>query len=221
MPLRVAECGLRTGLRAAFLALLLSVAVPAAVVRGDEVIDRILAVVGGEMITLTDVTAARDLGLIAPSTALDPIRAVLSRLIDRELILAEVDRYAPPEPNADAVDREVTTVRGRFATDRVFRDALRRSGIDEKHLRETVRRDLRIQAYLDQRFVVPPWSDEELGKYYREHLQAFTSAGDVPFEAVRAQIVQAATSARRRQLVDEWVAGLRLRGDVMDLYAAR
>ena len=30
-----------------------------------------------------------------------------NKLIDRELVLAEVDRYAPPEPAADAVDREM------------------------------------------------------------------------------------------------------------------
>jgi hypothetical protein len=209
------------GLRLARLALLASCLAPATVVRADEVIDRVLAVVGVEMITLTDVTAARDLGLIAPGTAPDPIRAILSQLIDRELILAEVDRYAPPEPSADAVDRGVTTVRSRFATDRAFRDALTRSGIDEKHLRETVRQDLRIQVYLDQRFAVPPWTDEDLGKYYREHLQAFTRGGaELPFDAVRAQVIQAATAGRRRQLVDEWVGGLRRRADLIDLYGA-
>jgi len=180
----------------------------------DEVIERVLAVVGGEMITLTDVTAARDLGLIAPGTAPDPIRVILSRLIDRELILAEVDRYAPPEPGAD-------TVRGRLAGDRAFHDALTRSGIDERHLRETLRQDLRIQAYLDQRFVVPPWTEEELGRYYRDHLQTFARGGEVPpFELARAQVVRAATADRRQQRVDEWVAGLRRRGEILDLYLA-
>src|SRR5262249_29138765 len=57
-----------------------------------ETIDRVLAVVGGQVIMLTDVTAARDLGLQAADTAADPVRAILSKLIDRELILAEVDR---------------------------------------------------------------------------------------------------------------------------------
>ena len=58
--------------------------------------------------------AARDLQLVPVGAAADPIRAVLTRLIDRELVLVEVDRYAPPEPGAEAVDAEVRGVRARF-----------------------------------------------------------------------------------------------------------
>src|SRR3954463_1411901 len=117
-----------------------------------EVIDRVLAVVGGQLITLSDVTAARDLRLGPPEQKPGPIRAILSKLIDRELVLAEVERYAPPEPTAEAVDVEVRRVRARFESSAAFESALARSGIDEKHLRETLRQDLRIRAYLDQRF---------------------------------------------------------------------
>src|SRR5258708_40180531 len=79
-----------------------------------ETIDRVLAVVAGQLITLTDVTAARDLGLQSADNAADPVRAILSKLIDRELILAEVDRYAPPESASETIDREVDGVHARF-----------------------------------------------------------------------------------------------------------
>lgn len=148
-----------------------------------ETIDRVLAVVAGQLITLSDVTAARDLGLQSSDGAADPVRAVLTKLIDRELMLAEVDRYAPPEPTSEAVDREVQRVRARFPSQAAFDAALARSGIDEKHLRETLRQDLRMRAYLDQRFV--------------------------------------AAADRRSALVDEWMTGLRRRGDVIDLYLPR
>ena len=147
-----------------------------------EVIDRVLAVVAGQLITLSDVTAARDLGLESADGAADPVRAILTRLIDRELMLAEVDRYGPPEPSAEAVDREVERVRARFPSPEAFNAALVRSGIDEKHLRETLRQNLRMVAYLDQRF---------------------TAALD-----------------RRQALIEEWTAGLRRRGDVIDLFLA-
>jgi hypothetical protein len=139
-------------------------------------------VVAGQLITLTDVTAAIDLGLQSPDGAADPVRAVLNKLIDRELVLAEVDRYAPPEPSAAAVDLAIERVRQRFSTPAAFGAALARSGIDEPHLRETLRQDLRMRAYLDQRF--------------------------------------SAASDRRTTVVDEWMAGLRRRGGVIDLYLA-
>jgi len=148
-----------------------------------ETLDRVMAVVAGQIITLTDVVAARDLGLETPGNAADPNRGVLSKLIDRELILAEVERYAPPEPTTDAVDDEVATVRTRFASQAALDAALARSGIDERHLRETLRQDLRIRAYLGQRFNS---TDED----------------------------------RRQALIDEWLAGLRRRADVIDLYIA-
>ena len=149
-------------------------------VASAETIDRVLAVVAGQLITLTDVTAARDLGLQSADNAADPVRAILSKLIDRELILAEVDRYAPPEPAADAIDRDVERIRARFSSAEGLASALARSGIDEKHLREIIRQDLRIRAYLEQRFA---------------------SAQD-----------------RRQALMDDWMTGLRRRGDIVDLY---
>jgi SurA N-terminal domain len=166
-------------------------AVGIAGVRAAETIDRVLALVAGNLITLTDVTAARDLGLVSAEAAADPVRAVLSKLIDRELILAEADRYAPPEPDAEAVDREVQRVRARFQSPQAFDLALARSGIDEKHLRETLREDLRISAYLDQRFTVPAGSGSP------------GSPGN---------------DDRRQALVGEWLAGLRRRADIIDFY---
>ena len=147
-----------------------------------EIIDRLLAVVGGQLITLSDVTAARDLGLQSVEGAADPVRAVLSKLIDRELVLAEVDRYAPPEPTAQAIEQEVERIRARFASPDVLASTLARSGFDEKQLREIIRQDLRIRAYLDQRF--------------------------------------ASALERRQALMDDWLAGLRRRGEVVDLYLA-
>jgi hypothetical protein len=117
-----------------------------------ETIDRVLAVVNGNLIMLSDVTAARELGLVSPGTSEDPVRAVLSQLIDRALELGEVERYAPPEPTSEMVEAEVKTVRARFASQVEFDAALARSGIELQHLRETLRENLRILAYLDQRF---------------------------------------------------------------------
>jgi hypothetical protein len=147
-----------------------------------EVLDRVLAVVAGQIITLSDVVAARELGLETPPAGTDPVRGVLSKLIDRELILDEVERYAPPEPSADAVDRELAAVRARFPSRDALDATLARCGIDENHLRETLRQNLRIRAYLDQRF----------------------SGAD----------------ARRQAAIDDWLAGLRRRADIIDLYLA-
>jgi hypothetical protein len=187
-----------------------------------EIIDRVLAVVAGVVITQSDVTAAYGLGLVASEPTDDPVGAVLARLIDRQLMLAEVDRYAPPEPTVEAVDRELEMVRARFTSAPDYNAILVRSGIDENHLRQILRDDLRIRAYLEQRFAVPAPSDEELIQYYREHPRAFTQGGQVvPFAAARADITRTMVAGRRAALVQEWVSGLRRRAKITDLYVPR
>jgi hypothetical protein len=188
----------------------------------SEIIDRVLAVVAGNLIMLSDVTAAREFGLVAQGAAPDPVRETLSRLIDRAIILAEVERYAPPEPDADAVDRELQAVRSGFASPQAFDQTLARTGVNEKHLRETLRQNLRIRAYLDQRFTVTSPSDEDVGRYYREHQQEFSRNGAlVPFDQARQNVVQAIRTERRRMLVDDWVAGLRRRAEIVDMYGSK
>lgn len=192
---------------------------PVRLVNADEIIDRVLAVAGGNLIMLSDVRAALDFGFVSPGSAPDPVREVLSRLINRALVLAEVDRYAPPEPSADTVDRALQAVRLRFSAPEAFAAALARVGMDEKHVRETLREDLRIRAYLDQRFTVVAPSEDDLGRYYRDHADAFTRNGRlVPFDEARRDVAQAAVTDRRRALADEWMAGLRRRAEIADLY---
>ena len=118
----------------------------------DEIIDRVLAAVAGDVIMLSDVNAARELGLVAVGQGADPMREALSQLIDRSLILAEVDRYAPPDPSPDAVAEEMRLVGGRFPSPEAFGRVLARSGLDQKLLGETIRQNLRMRAYLTQRF---------------------------------------------------------------------
>ncbi len=171
---------------------LAAVCVRGSVRLGAETLERVLAVVGRQVITLTDVIAARDFGLvIVASDAADPIRAALTQLIDRELMLAEVERYAPPEPSADAIAEGLRIVRQRFADDAAFQAALARSGIDEDHLRDTLRQNLRITAYLSQRFVVARPNDV----------------------SARPPLPE-----RERGLIDDWLAGLRRRATIVDLY---
>jgi hypothetical protein len=214
MKLQIADCRLQIG------ALVFAVSLVCGPAVADEVIDRVYAVAGGSLIMQSDVLAARDLGLVPVANAPDPNRAVLSRLIDRALVLAEVDRYAPPEPSVQAIEAALEEVRGRFATADAFKTALAGAGVTEAHLRETLRQNLRIRGYYEQRFTVVLPGDDELGRYYRERADAFTRNGiTAPFEDVRQQVLQMYIAERRNALAEEWIAGLRRRADIVDRYS--
>jgi hypothetical protein len=180
-----------------------------------EVMDRVLAVVAGELVLLSDVRAAREFGFVTIEPGGDPDAQALARMIDRALILAEVDRFAPPEPDALAVDRGVAALRLRFPSPESLAAALARVGIEERHLREYVRQDLRMAAYIEQRFATIPPLEDEIGRYYREHPERFTRDGAlIAFETARPAIVQALAAQTRDALVGEWLAGLRRRADI-------
>lgn len=187
---------------------------------GQEIIDRILAVVSGTVITQTDAQAAIGLGLVNTSGARDPMAAALGQLVERELILHEVDRFSPPEPEAPAVDARVRTARSRFPSDAAFASAIAGWGIDESRLREIVKNDLRIQSYVDQRFgAAGQPTDEDVAGYYRDHPDEFTRNGRMlPFPEAADLARARLSSERRRALIAEWVDGLRRRAEVIELY---
>jgi hypothetical protein len=195
-----------------------AVLAPASIVAEAEIIDRVLAVAAGQVIMQSDVTAARDLGRATAESA-DPIGEILRQLIDRALVLAEVERYAPPEPDEAAIVREVEAIRARTARIGDYDALLARSGIDERHVRQLVREDLRMEAYLAQRFTIAPPTDEEVARFYRDNAQLFPGGLEpTSSPSARAAVVEAAVAARRRTIVADWVAGLRRRAEVVNLW---
>lgn len=203
--------------------LVLTLAVVAGGVLRGEIIDRVLAVVDNSVITQSDVVAAMRLGLEKAPGAADPIAAVLDSLIERRLTLTEVDRYAPPEPSDADVNLRLEQVRLSFPSADAFRAVLAQTGLDEAQLRRHVRDDLRIDAYLQQRFgsAVQP-SEEQTLDYYRAHPDQFSRAGTLrPYDDAHDDARRALVAERRRALIRDWVAGLRRRADISVLYAAR
>ena len=188
-----------------------------------EVIDRILAVVDTQIVTLSDARAALKFALVPEDVSADPIGAVLQRLIDRRLMLAEVDRYAPPEPTPAAVDAAVASIERRFKDTLEMEIALNQSAMSREELRRYVRDTLRLETYFQQRFstVVQP-SEDEILRYYREHAADFTVSGKLqPLEAARESVRTAVIREQRDVLVRQWVEGLRRRGAVQVLYLGK
>ena len=194
------------------------VTVLAAETAAAELIDRVLAIAAGRVVTLSDAHAALATGLVDASGADDQIAAAMSALIDRELVLAEADRYAVPEPDEAALAARLVALRAAVAG-RAGGRPLAELGLDDGRLREIARQDLRIQAYYGQRFGGAQPSDAEVEAYYNSHPEEFTRGGvQLPLAEVRDAARQRLADERRTRVVDEWLAGLRRRADVNVLY---
>lgn len=179
-----------------------------------ELIERTMAIVGGQAVTLSDARAAITFKLVDVGGSVDPEQTATARLVDRELMLREVRRYAPPAPSEVAIDARLSEIRMRLPGES-FTRALEVSGFTEARLRAWVRDDLRTQAYLSQRFVTASAPTEiEIAHAYAQQKEEFDRAGTTLAEAtpiLRERLI----ASRRRELIADWVADLRRRTDVI------
>jgi hypothetical protein len=183
----------------------------------QELIERTLALVGGQPITLGDARAAIALGLVDAGAAGDPIPAVTLALVDRELILREVQRYAPPAPGDAAVDARLEEIGKRFADGAALSRVLDLHGFTDTRLRAWVRDDLRTQAYLAQRFASASLpTEQEISTAYARSRAEFDKAGQT-FEQATPIVRDRLVATRRRELIADWIADLRRRTDVVIL----
>ena len=185
--------------------------------RNQELLDRTLALVGGQPITLSDAKTVIALGLVEPDRTADPIPGVALQLVDRELILREVQRYAPAPPSDSAVDARLDEIRRRFADAAALTGVLDQFGFSEARLRAWVRDDLRTQSYLAQRFASASTpTDAEVEQAYTRSRAEFDKTG-ATFEQAAPMVRDRLIASRRRELVADWVSDLRRRTDVVIL----
>lgn len=189
----------------------------ASIATAQQLLDRVVARVNGAPITLTDVHAAIALGIVDAMPGADQIAAAVQQLIDRQLMLAEVARFPPPEPPAADVEKQLAEYTARAGAQ--LSSIVQSTGLDEPRLRQMARDTVRIQAYLVQRFgTASVVTEEEVQQYYESHRDAFTRNGRVlPLEDVEADVRQRASAERRRATIAQWIRDLRGRAEVIQV----
>ena len=189
-----------------------------------QVLDRVLAVVSGQVILASDVRAFLDLGLherglwdVREQEPAAREAAALSRLIERRLALDEVNRYRQAAPPPARVERDVAAVGARFSDPAAFARFLAAVGIGVDDLRQILRDDIRIEEYVAERFGgAGRLTEAELRVYYDANRAGFLEGGEpLPFEAVRDRVREDLWTVRRAELVEGWTAGLLRRAEVM------
>jgi len=118
----------------------------------SEVIDNVLAVVEGQVIMASDIRAFLALGFIDESSSDDSIRPVLSKLIERRLVLDEVDRFNIDEPFAAEVADRVESLVEQVGGLDSLKVVLEGVGYGWEDLEQILRDDLRTESYLLERF---------------------------------------------------------------------
>ncbi len=178
----------------------------------QQLLDRVLARIGTEAITQTDVEGLVEFGLIEARSPTVP--AAVQQAIDRQLILKEVARFPPAEPPAADVEKQLAAMKARVG-DRLGQ-IMQITGLDEDRLRGLARDTLRIRMYLQQRFgIANQVGEDEARKYFEAHREEFTRNGmPLTFEEAAAEARQRAAATRVQGAVSLWLQDLRMRSDV-------
>jgi hypothetical protein len=181
----------------------------------DVVADRLVAIVSGQPIMASDLRAARALDLVPGAAAIGDA-PLIDRLIVRELMRAEVERFSTTLTD---VDRGIT---GRADAEARTAGAgggagLAALGITPGRLLAWLEDDARIERYMRQRFAAASQpSDDEALTWFQIHERDYLRDGRPrPFAEVRDDVRARLAAERRQSLVDDWIAGLRRRAIVV------
>ena len=122
-----------------------------------ETVDKIVGIVGPNVITQSELEQAM---LLSPFPQSDSIRLnTLNQLIEHNLLLIQAEQETlevSDEEISSAVNSAMLEVRGRFSSDEIYEEELRRAGFSEEDLRnrytKEVRENLLIQKLFQKKF---------------------------------------------------------------------
>lgn len=198
-----------------------------AIVSLGATIDRIAAVVDRQVITVSEVSQMVELQFF-PRTANasdeDYRHDVLEALIAQALRYRDVERYGAADIPKDSIEARLREITSRFASPADFATAMQRAELTEEEVRALVKRQLQVEAYIQERFAPLIFvSTEEITSYYSGPWSAqrrLRGLAVPPMGDVREEIRALLRSDRLQSEVAQWTARLRARANV-DVYAWR
>ncbi len=192
------------------LLVLLMIAIPVCVLpaRSQEVVDRILARIEDDIITLSEV---RELGrfqqLIEGHSASDD--KLLAQLIEQWVVHSEADAAHFPHPIDAELDRERKRLETQLGGPEAYQARLRQVGLPPAAVRRLVERQMYLSRYLDYKFRPAAQVDSAaIEKYYREELLPTLIARGQPapaLDSVQDQIRELLTQREINERAGKWL----------------
>jgi peptidyl-prolyl cis-trans isomerase SurA len=203
--------------RALPLLLLMSLALPAS----GQTIDRIAAVVERQVITLSELNQMLALRFFAQNSgeSTDAYRRrVLDSMIVQLLRYRDVERFGAQDVSKDAIEARLTEISKRFSSREEFEATVARLELSLDEVRALVKRQLQVEAYIDERFSPLIFvSLDEIEKYYRETWTVQRRERGLPVSPlpdVREEIRDLLRAARLQVEIEKWTTQLRSRANV-------
>jgi hypothetical protein len=180
------------------LLIVILVITPVNICAQGDVVDRVVAVVGTQIITLSDIRIEKTMREVLGEPLPKNDREVLDELIHQRLIRAQLEQYPLAGPTEAEVDEEFSQVKE-------FK------GLPAETVREAIREHLRLQRFFSERFGrFLSATDDEIEEYYDQlfvpaararGLTVVPPLADVR-EDIRKNVVEEKTAAEVRRWLD-------------------
>ena len=203
---------------------------------GGTTIDRVIAIVNGDLILDSDVNEEQRFELLQPfrtpnnTNAETPYDRAIERLISRDLILQQL-KMQPEDAVSDAdVDKELLALRKNLPeckgfhceTDEGWRRFLAAHGFTPELLRERWKQRMEVLAFIEERFrmgirITPT----DIKNYYdRSFVPEYEKRGGTPpkLEAVSDRIQEVLLQQQLSNLLNDWLRSLRAQGGVIVMH---
>src|SRR5580704_16343262 len=128
--------------------------------RGQVVVDRIVARVENDIILLSDVRELKEYQELVNGKS-ESENAIVDRLIDQWIVRSEAQLSRFPEPKDEEIDREVARVVKSFSSPAEYEARKKQSGLSDAEVRKIVATQLFLSNYLDSRFRPSAQIDEK------------------------------------------------------------
>jgi len=149
---------------------------------------------------------------------------VLDALIAQALRFRDVERFGAQDISADVIEARLLDIQRRFPSEGAFLAAITRSELTLDEVKALVKRQLQVEAYIQERFAPLVFiSSEEIDAYYRgtwSQQRRERGLAIPPLASVQDEIRTAVRGSRLQEEIGKWTAQLRERADV-DVYAWR
>jgi peptidyl-prolyl cis-trans isomerase SurA len=189
-------------------------------------VDRIAAVVDQQVLTVSEVSQLVDIRFFPRLAASDDDhrREVLDALIAQALRFRDVERFGAQDIPADTIEARLREIRSRFASEAEFTAALTRAELSLDEVKALVKRQLQVEAYIQERFAPLVFiSDDDIQTYYAGPWRTQRRERSLPvppLEQVRDEVRTAVRATRLEDEIARWTSQLRARANV-DVYAWR
>jgi orotate phosphoribosyltransferase len=191
------------------------------------VVDRIAALVDRQVITVSEVSQMADIRFFprkAGQSDDDYRHNILESLIAQALRFRDVERFGAEDIPKDSIESRFLDIQKRFPSAADFAAAMQRAELSPDEVRALVKRQLQVDAYIQERFAPMIFvSTDEIEAYYRGDWSQQRRQRGLPIPPladVTEEIRTLLKSNRLQSEIDRWTTQLRARANV-DIYTWR